>query len=345
MPDENQTILVTGGTGLLGAHLLRELVSQGYRVKAIRRERSSLKNVEKVFRAYLPNPAESLNQIEWLTGDVTDYYSLENAMQGVDKIFHLAGYISFEKKHHPKLEAINVRGTANVVNAALHMGVSRLVHVSSVTALGHAAEDGFISEKTPWKNTPENTHYAITKQAGEREVWRGAQEGLDVLVVNPALIIGYGDWHSGTGRVVHSIARGQKFYTEGVNGWIDVRDAVKAMLLLESAGIKNERFILSSENIPLKEAFDQMAEMLGSKKPYLKAGNTLLKLAAIVEKIKSKITGVEPLITPETAKTANLKSCYDNSKLFRYIDFSYTPFEETLREVTRLYKADMQRKG
>jgi nucleoside-diphosphate-sugar epimerase len=332
---------VTGGTGMLGAHLLQQLTAAGEQVIALKRDSSSLRITEKVFAAYSPDPQKHWQQITWVTGDVTDYFSLEEGMVGADKIFHAAGYISMNKKDRHKLEKINVEGTANIVNAALHLGIKRLVHVSSVTALGQAAADGeLISEKTPWKNSPLNTHYAVTKQAGEREVWRGSEEGLDVLVFHPGLIVGHGDWDSGTGRMIKALADGLAFYTGGVNGWVDVRDVARALIYAEGLGLSGERFILSAENKSLKSAFDELCDLFGSRKPYLRAGKGLLNLAATFESVKCFFTGGEPLVTRESALTACLKSAYDNSKLISLTDFRYTPLRDTFREVVERYRAD-----
>lgn len=342
-PDNQADILVTGATGLLGAHLLQQLASRGLRVRAICRNGSSRRITDKVFAAYAKDPAADAARVEWVTGDVTDYFSLEKAFEGIEKVFHVAGAVSFLKKDRRKLEAVNVRGTANVVDAALQTGVKKLVYVSSVSALGRADLDDLITEETPWKNSPLNTHYAVTKHAGEREAWRGAEEGLQVLVVNPGLIIGYGDWETGSGKIVKRIADGQSFYTDGSNGWVDVRDTARAMIELDAAGAYGEKFILVGENIPFDRAFASIARHIGSKAPGIKAGPALIRFAVWSEKLKALFTGKEPLVTRETAMTASLKSRYDNSKLGRRIAFAYTPFEETVEEVSRRYREDLKK--
>lgn len=334
-----KNILVTGGTGLLGAHVLQQLVGKGYNVKAICRTTSSKKVVEKVFGAYA-DAASDIEKITWLTGDVTDYFSLEEAMAGMDAVYHIAGFISFQGKDRKKLEDINIKGTANVVNAAMQCGVKKVIYVSSVAALGRADVENMITEETLWKNSPVNTHYAITKQAGEREVWRGSEEGLDVLVVNPGLVLGYGDWETGTGKIVKRIAEGQKFYTDGCNGWVDVRDVARAMIDLDEAGIVNEKYILISENVPFEKGFSLMAKHLGSKAPSVKAGKMMMKTAVWTERIVSFLFSKEPLVTPETIMTASLQSRYDNSKIKKAIGFEFIPFEETVKEVSRLYHQD-----
>lgn len=320
---------------MLGAHLILQLVKKGYTVKAIRRHSSSLEVVEKVFKVY--HGGEYLPQIEWVQGDVTDYFSLEKASEGIDLIYHVAGFISFHAKDKQKLEHVNIQGTANVVNAALHNNVKKIIYVSSVSALGGVDSNELINETTPWKNSPLNTHYAVTKQAGEREIWRGGEEGLQVLVVNPGLILGYGDWNSGTGQVVKRIAEGQSFYTTGCNGWVDVRDTVRAMVTLDELDIHGEKFILIAENVPFKRGFTVLANHLGSKVPTVKAGKTLMKLAVWSEGIRSWFTGKEPLVTRETIMTASLFCEYDNAKIKKSIGFEFTPFEETVREVSALY--------
>jgi len=337
---DSSSILLTGATGLLGAHLICRLTDSGIRVKALRRPSSSMATIEKVFKAYASEPEQAMGRIEWVLGDVTDYYSLEDALEGIDKIFHTAGYISFAKRERKRLEDINVGGTANLVNAALHRGVRKLIHVSTVESLGRMDLDELITETTPWKNSPLNTHYGVTKHAGEREAWRAAEEGMDVLVVNPGLIIGLGDWNSGTGRIVQRMAQNQSFYTEGSNGWVDVRDVARAMIDLDDAGVHGERFILVSENLDMKTGFEKLALNLGTKAPHRRAGKILLNIAAWTEKFKSFVTGAEPLITTENAVTASLKSRYDNSKLFKFIPFEYTPMDETFREVSMRYRAE-----
>ena len=342
MSDTNTPqILLTGGTGLLGAHLLQQLTAKGIRVRAICRKDSSRRVVDKVFAAYSAQPEADAARVEWVTADVTDYYSLEDAFEGIETVFHVAGYISFNPREKRKLEAINVRGTANVVDAALYRGVKKLVYVSSVEALGRVDLDELITEETPWKNSPLNSHYAITKHAGEREAWRGSEEGLRVLVVHPGLILGYGDWGNGSGQLVKRLAEGQPFYTDGSIGWVDVRDTARAMLELDAAGAYGERFILINENLPFQQAFARMSAHLGVRAPYRKAGPLMLRAAVWTEKLKSIFTGKDPLVTRETAITVSLRSHYDNSKINRHISFRYTPFEETLAEVSRRYKADL----
>lgn len=336
-------ILVTGGTGLLGAHLLQQLTARGVAVRAIARQGASRRVVDKVFAAYSKNLEADRARVEWVTADITDYYSLEDVFGGIEKIFHVAGYVSFKKTDKRKLETVNIRGSANVVDAALHQGVRKVIYVSSVAALGRADLEDLITEETPWKNSPQNTHYAVTKQAGEREIWRGSEEGLDVLVVNPGLIVGYGDWDSGTGRIIKRIAEGQAFYTAGCNGWVDVRDTARAMIELDAAGVRNEKFILINENVPFDKAFARIAHHTGSKPPGIKAGPMLIRMAVFTEWLKHKLLGKEPLVTRETALTASLYSRYDNSKLGKHIPFAYTPFEETLEEVAKWYKTEAGR--
>lgn len=337
-------ILVTGGTGLLGAHLLQQLTARGIAVRAICRESSSRRVVDKVFAAYSKNLAGDQALVEWVKADITDYYSLEAALEGIEKVFHVAGFVSFKKEDRRKLEAVNIRGTANVVDAALYRGVQKVIYVSSVAALGRADLDDLITEETPWKNSPQNTHYAVTKQAGEREVWRGSEEGLNVLVVNPGLIVGYGDWDSGTGRIIKRIAEGQSFYTDGCNGWVDVRDTARAMIELDAADVRNEKFILINENVPFEKAFARIAHHTGAKPPSVKAGPMLIRFAVFTEWLKHKILGKDPLVTRETALTASLYSRYDNSKINKHISFAYTPFEETLEEVAKWYKTEKENK-
>ena len=216
-----EKILVTGATGLLGSHLTRLLVKNGRSVRAIRRPTSRMDLVRNIE-----------NQVEWMEADVTDLLSLEPVFEGVSHVFHAAAMVSFDPRDREKMTRVNVEGTANVVNLCLDSGVKKLVHVSSVAAIGRVAGKKEVVETNRWERSPANSHYAITKFQAEAEAWRGLAEGLDVAIVNPSIIVGAGFWDEGSIRFFQQIDRGLRFCPPGGSGFVDVRDVARFMVNL-----------------------------------------------------------------------------------------------------------------
>lgn len=323
-------IFVTGGTGLIGSHLLAALVKREERVRAIKRSTSSVEFVKK----QIPDPA-LFNRIEWVEGDVTDVYSLLEAMEGITHVYHCAAVVSFSPKENSWMTKVNVEGTANVVNIALEKGIKKICHVSSVAAIGRTLNGETITEKTPWKTSPNNSNYALSKYGAEREVWRGTLEGVDAVIVNPSLVIGPGDWNDSSTKMFKKAHDGLRFYTSGINGFVDVRDVVRAMIVLMESDIKNERFIVSAENLPFRDFFDKVCEGFKKPKPSIHAGKFLSGLSWRLEALRSFFTGSKPLITKETARSANNQYYYANDKIKKALGFEFIPMHESIEETCR----------
>ena len=332
--------LVTGGTGLLGSHLLFKLISEGKPVRALRRPQSDTSFVLKTFSCYSANPESLFSQIEWVEGDILDVASLESAMEGIDKVYHSAAIVSFNPRDRKEMLHINVEGTANVVNACLEKQISKLCHVSSIASLGRNSARGMVNEESHWKDAPENSFYAISKYGAEREVWRGAEEGLNMVVVNPALIIGPGDWSKGSISVFRLAARGLKFYTGGKTGYVDVRDVAAAMILLMESNVRNERFILCSENMEFRTFFDALHHEFGKPNAVIAVGPVLAEIGWRIEKLKSAIYRKEPVITKETARAANYRYEFSSEKIKKQIGFEFIPLATSIREICGFYKRD-----
>jgi dihydroflavonol-4-reductase len=325
-------ILVTGGTGLVGAHLLLALLKDGHSVRALRRRSSSMKLVTTVLGKDVTSPL-----LEWFEGDVLDVFSLSEALEGITKIYHAAAVISFQEADVPAMMKINIEGTANVVNIALSKGVRKLCYVSSIAAIGRSEPGEIITEKTPWKTSPNNSNYALSKYGAEREVWRGTVEGLDAVIVNPSIIIGPGDWEHGSSKMFKQVHKGLKFYTSGINGFVDVRDVVRAMIQLMESPIKNERFIVSSENYPFRAFFNEACAAFGKPTPAIKAARWLGSITWRLEALRSFFTGSRPLITKETARSANQRYYYSSEKLIRALNFSFIPVQQSIRETAAVF--------
>ena len=330
-------ILVTGGTGLAGTHLLQELTSRGEKVRALRRKGSKTDFVKHVFDAYAGDPAKQMNLIEWVVGDVLDLFSLEDAMEGVTKVYHNAAVVSFDPSEKENMYHVNGEGTANVVNAALKCGVKKLCHISSIAALGRAKQGGIIDESTQWVTSKQNSHYAISKFNGEREVWRGTAEGLDAVVILPSVILGLADISNGSMQLFKTVLKGIPFYTTGMNGFVDARDVAKAQVYLMESEIVNEKFIISAENISFKEAMDMIAEGFGKRRPRIKVNRGIALLARYFYSVKSIFTGKRPIVTKETARTAMQVSRYSNEKFIEASNMTFSPVRETIRNICDIY--------
>jgi len=330
-------IFVTGGTGLLGAHLLFELTKNTASVRALYRSEERKNHVLEVFRYYTEDPESQFNKIEWIAGDLLDLASLERGMEGANLVYHCAALVSFNPADRDRLFLINERGTANVVNVALAAKVAKLAYVSSVAALGRADGARVIEESAVWKNGPENSNYSISKNAAEREVWRGTEEGLPAVIINPSIIFGPGYWNEGSSKIFSSIANGFSFYSEGINGFVDVRDVVGTFMRLAESGIENERYILCAENERYKLVFTRIAESLGVKPPHRKTPPWLANIVWRVFALRRLLTGKAPLVTKETARTAQQEVRYSNQKIREALDFNFRPLGRSIEEIGRFY--------
>jgi 3-hydroxyacyl-CoA dehydrogenase/nucleoside-diphosphate-sugar epimerase len=324
-----QTVLVTGGTGFLGAYIIKELIEKGHKVRAIHR------NGPMPF--FLP--ADIREKTEWIPCDIRDIIGLEDAMNGVDAVIHAAAKVSFAgKKDRQELFSINIDGTGHLVNVALTQNVRRFLHVSSVAALGRTRGGLEVTEEKVWEDSKYNTTYAISKFHGEMEVWRGIGEGLQAVIVNPSTLLGFGDWKTSSCQLFRNAFREFPWYTEGINGFVDVADAARAIVRLLENDISGQRYILNGDNWSFRHLFETMASAFGKKPPYREATAFLAAMAWRVEKVKSLFTGKTSLLTRESARIAATSTRFDNRKILRQLpDFGFTPLEETIRAACAAY--------
>lgn len=322
-------ILVTGGTGFLGSYIIKALVEKQYKVRAIKR--SSSKQPFWISENILQN-------VEWVEGDVLDVVALQDAMEGVDTVIHSAAIVSFAKQDREHMYQVNVEGTANVVNMALEKNVRRLVHISSVAALGRTAHGSEVSEEKKWENSKVNTHYAISKFKAELHVWRGMSEGLEAVILNPSTILGFGDWHSSSCAIFKQVFNGFKYYTSGINGFVDVEDVARATVLLMESEITEQRYIINGDNWPFRQLQQTIADGFGKKGPTKLATPFLLNLAWRMEKVKCLFTGKKALLTKESAKVAQSQTFFRNEKLLQDLPgFSFTPLALTIKTACDKY--------
>jgi dihydroflavonol-4-reductase len=328
-------IFITGGTGFLGAYIIRELVAKGFSVKAIRRSHT------------LPFfiPSAVFDKVQWVQGNILEPSVLEEAMEDVDAVIHAAASVSFNPSDKRDLFKSNVEGTANVVNMSIGRNVKKLLHVSSVSALGRTGRGDRVNEGNPWEEIDFDSNYSISKYHAEMEVWRGIGEGLDAVIVNPSTILGFGDWNKSSCAIFKSVYNEFPWYTNGVNGFVDVRDVAKAIVRLLETNISGERFVLSGDNWSFRQLFDTISDAFSKKRPSREATAFLAAIAWRIEKLKSIFSGRPPLLTKETARLAQGRNYFDNSKILGiFPDFVFTPLQETINGACEAYlKAEQAR--
>lgn len=330
-------ILVTGGTGLVGTHLLFHLLNENKQIRAIYRNEKKFENVKHIFNYYSKDADTLFNKIEWVEADLNNIPQLTEAFKDITHVYHCAAFVSFEPDKFDVLKKTNIKGTANVVNFCISNKVKKLCYVSSIAALGSSLKNEIITEETEWNKEIDNSVYAITKYGAELEVWRGTQEGLDAIIVNPGVIIGPGIWRYGSGSLIKMIYNGLKYYTTGSTGYVDVNDVVKAMIQLVKSDYKNERYILVSENLSFKDFFTKTARYLGVKPPQKEAKTWLLNIAWRLDWLKHKLTGKRRVLSKQTAKSALTETNYSNKKIKEAIGFEFLPIDKSIETTSARY--------
>jgi dihydroflavonol-4-reductase len=327
-------VLLTGCNGLIGAAIAHQLLKNGHQVRAIKRQNSDLSRM-----------ADIEANINWFEGDVLDVMSLEQATEGVTAVVHAAAVVSFAPKDIKKMHQTNVEGTANVVNVCLEKNIKKLVHVSSVAALGRpdlqkitAAAVVNIDENQKWEDSPLNSHYAKSKYKAELEVWRGVAEGLRAVIVNPSLVLGEGNWNQSSTQVFKYVFDRKKYYTEGFVNYVDVQDVARAVVELLESDIVNERFVLSGGHTTYKALFEGIADNFGIAAPQKPVTPFLAGIVWRIEAVKAWFTGKAPLLTQETAQTARTKFIYDAKKIEKELHFNFTDLNQTLARVCNYLK-------
>lgn len=338
-------IFVTGGTGLTGAHLLYRLTSTGKRVTALIRPQSSTNLVRQIFRYYTASPDLLLERITWVEGNLGDYYNLMEGMEGADWVYHCAGLVSFDKKDKNALFETNVNGTTNVVNASLEQGVRKLCFVSSVAALAAPASDAPADEEAIAKaaDFEQRPYYAKTKFLAETIVWRGYAEGMNILIVNPSIIIGPGKWNQGTGQLFSLLYKGLNYYPPGSSGFVDVRDVADLMVQLVESDIANERFVLNGANMSYYKLFSHASSALGLKKPLQPATKKLLYTAYRADALRSLILRKPQSLTKNMVKAALQNSSYSAEKIRNHLGNRFLPLKESIEHTARLFLQDINK--
>ena len=332
--------LVTGATGILGSHVVLKLLQSNKPVIACKQKNSDLSKTEKLFSYYGKDGEDLFKKIVWRDVDVCDLFSIEAALEGVDTVYHCAGFVSFNKKDRNKLFKINETGTSNVIAACVHKNISALCHVSSIATINNLDHKESLNENVFWKTSGKESGYALSKYNAEREVWRAMEEGLNALIVNPGVILSPGFWDQSSSRLFATCYKGNKFYTNGVAGYISGRDAASIMIELTEKKHFANRYILVEANYTFRQIFDEILTNFGKQRTSIKAGKPVLQLGRFFSYISSKLTGKEQVLTGAIVDAAFNEQAYLNSKLKAAIDFKFTPANEEIKEICRFFGED-----
>lgn len=317
-------ILVTGATGFLGRYIIDELLLNGHDIRILVRNASKRK---------LP----WAGLVEIVEGDILDVLALEKAFEGVDYVIHVAAMVSFWKRKREDMLKINIDGTANIVNACLEHNVKRLVHISSIAAVGKEEDGSLVRESNKWTVGKFTSNYALSKYKSEREVVRGVAEGLSAVMLNPGLIIGPGNWSQGTPKMYKIMSQGLSFYNSGTFGIVAGVDVAKAAVMMMEEEVDNgDRFILVAENISQKDYFSKIADELGVKRPKFKLPPWLTLFVGFISEGLSNLRGKEPLISRESMRSSVAQFRYDGSKILSY-DFEYSSIEDIVKETAKAF--------
>ena len=332
-------ILVTGGTGLVGSHLLFELVKSGKKVRAIFRSEESLLKVKEVFSYYASEEkaGQLFHNIDWIKADINDVPSLEKAFSDVQNVYHCAAVISFDPSKDDILRKVNIEGTANVVNFCIKKNIHKLCFVSSIATLDAKPGEKVVSEESHWNKDKDHDMYAITKYGAEMEVWRASQEGIEVIIVNPGIIIGPGFWDSGSGRIFKKVNEGLNYYIPKITGFVGVFDVVRAMQELMNSTIINEQYILVADNLSFQVVLENVADKLGKNRPSKELSPWMVKVGWILEVILGWFSKKERQLSNESSKSLFRDHYYSSEKIKTELDFEFKPVLPQISETAYIF--------
>ncbi len=319
-------VLITGANGLLGSYILRYLIQNGIDVRATFRKGSDLTLVNDI-----------KEKVEWFEADMTDYLMMEKAMEGCNRIIHSAAVVSYSKKDRSTMIKINVNGTKNLVDLALANNIDHFIHISSIAAIGRPKTSKLLNEETKWEKSQYNTVYGQSKFLSELEVWRAKEEGMEVAIINPSVVLAPGDWDKSSAKIFKYVWKEKPFYTSGTFNYIDVRDLVEIIIQVNRGILNGERVIASAGKISYHDFLTMAALHFNKKAPTIKIGSGFIRLLALFEQVRSRLTGSDPLITPETARLAHAGIFFDNTKIKDAMGFDFRPLDDTLRWCSSKY--------
>lgn len=323
-------VLVTGGTGLVGSHLLFSLVRAGKKVKAIYRNEDRILLTKKAFQYYSEEAEVLFSTIDWVQCDINDIPALEIAFGNITHVYHCAALISFDPNDAKDLYKVNVVGTLNIVNLCIANGIKKLCHVSSIATIGNTTNGSLENETTEFNEALANV-YALSKHQAEMEVWRASQEGVEIVIINPGVILGPGFWNNGSGQIFQKISKGLRFYLPGSTGFVTVKDVVNAMVNLMNSNVVNKNYILVSKNLSYKEAFSKIAIALNKKTPKARLKKWMLATLWRLDFLKSMMTGSKRVLSKKMVQSFGLATTYSNKKIKEDLKFEFEDLDASIQ--------------
>lgn len=331
-------ILVTGGTGLVGSHLIYQLTLENNVIRATHRAGSDIERVKLLFKFYSKDFNKLFKKIEWIEADLNNLSQLQDAFKDISFVYHCAACISFDPSRYETLRRVNIRGTANIVNLCIKNKIKKLCHVSSVATLGYNIKE--IDENDYWDGNKHKSAYAISKYGAEMEVWRGVQEGVKSVIINPGVIIGPGFSKSAFGTIIKMVTNKKRFHTCGKTGYVDVRDISNIMIRLMNSKIENERYILVNKNLSYKKVIDMVSSNLGLKNKSTFVSKSKLKIALVFDLVSSKFFNKERKLSKALCKTLTRNFNYSSKKIKKNLNFEFTSILETFEKSCQFYSQE-----
>jgi nucleoside-diphosphate-sugar epimerase len=331
------TFAVTGANGFLGVHIIHHLLQLNHKVVAICRPNASLSEFELIKKAYsYKNIDYSL--LQWNECELYDTDGLMEVFCNVDFVMHVAGTISYHKRDFEKLVRVNKDYTANVVNVALHCKVKKLLYCSSIAAISKTSDSSLITEDKEWDDKIPHSNYGLSKYLGECEVWRGAEEGLPVVVINPGIILGYGDFSKGSNKLFSNAQSSFRFYSQGITGWVGVNDVADIAIKLCLSDVVKERFILTSENVSYRQVANMMCAAFGSRRPTIEVNGLLYQFVYRLMALKEGL-GIGGMLSKETVQASIAQNYFDNSKIKKALNVEFESMENVVKQAIKKAQA------
>ncbi|MGL5787646.1 MAG: NAD-dependent epimerase/dehydratase family protein [Bacteroidales bacterium] len=338
-------ILVTGGTGLVGGHLLIHLYRKGIPVRALIRKTSSFKQLRLIVDYYQEDWDMVENAIEWVYGDMTDEESVAAACENIHTVYHCAAVVSFDATDRNALNRINVEGTESICRAAMAKGIQRFCMVSSIAAIGPCRPNQEeADESCQKKESDAGSDYSVSKYQSEEIVLNYIRKGLPAVIVNPGVILGAGLLDRGSMKIYETVKKGIPFYTNGGTGYVDVRDVANVMIRLADLDIKGERYILVAQNATYGELFFAIADAIGVRRPFLRPGKLLLSMLGGLSGFYQRLSGRKVKYTKEVMLAALNRKYYSSDKIKSLLDFEFIPMNESVKDITAwLRRTDLEK--
>ncbi len=335
--------LVTGATGIIGSHVVLELLQTGQEVVACKRKQSDTKKTEKLFSYYSTEYKKLFAKIKWIELDIFDSFSVEEALFGIKNVYHCAGLVSFNNRDKKKLFQINELGTRNIVNACLQEKVETLCHVSSLSVMHNLDFKLPITEEVFWKSSGKESNYAKSKYNAEKEVWRGMEEGLNAVIVNPGIVLSPGFWNQSSSTIFNTCYRGNKFYTSGKSAFVAAADVAKIMIELVEKRQFGNRYILSENNYSFKEVFDKIQTCFDKPVPTIRANMAILKVGWLVDSIISFVSGKSPILTMSVIHSSQNRQTYSNKKINHTLNYRFKAISREIEDICASYLIEMKK--